>query len=173
MIYENTTNYNRKLATNDSRQNHWIPSSNYPCQKVFMTPNETKLSLTQDVNVRATPTLSHLRHYLDYQYPASRGDIPLTMLCGQITELARLIKQWKYEYTQASRQCDALKQQVEQLQKTNDELVKDKLRLEWLEQDTNGCQNRIVLVHNFDRHGSCRATIDHAISAAKQSEEKG
>ena len=51
---------------------------------------------------------------------------------------------------------------------TIEELRRDKQRLDWLENSTDGCQNSIVLVHNYDRYGSCRATIDHALDAAQK-----
>ena len=49
----------------------------------------TTPTLETDANVQAVPTLKHLRHYLDYQYPASRGDIQLNKICNKIAELER------------------------------------------------------------------------------------
>ena len=43
----------------------------------------------ETVNVQAVPTLHGLRHYLDYQYPPTRGDILLNKICNQIAELER------------------------------------------------------------------------------------
>ncbi len=35
----------------------------------------------------STPSIAHLLAYLNYQYPATIGNIPLNELCGQIAKL--------------------------------------------------------------------------------------
>lgn len=50
-----------------------------------------------DIDVQAVPTLGWLRHYLDYQYPMTRGDIQLTKLCNRISELERELNEAKAE----------------------------------------------------------------------------
>ena len=46
-------------------------------------------------NVQAVPTLRGLRHYLDYQYTATRGDVLLNKICNQIAELERELNEAK------------------------------------------------------------------------------
>jgi len=43
----------------------------------------------ETVDVRAVPTFKGLRHYLDYQYPPTRGDVLLNKFCNEIAELER------------------------------------------------------------------------------------
>lgn len=56
--------------------------------------------------------------------------------------------------------------EIERIVKELATLRKDKERLDWLEDNTDGCQNCLVLVHNHSRYGSCRTTIDHALHIA-------
>lgn len=64
-------------------------------------------------------------------------------------------------------QVKKLQTQVAEQARTIAELRRDKERLDCLEGQTDGCANSIVLVHNFSRYGSCRATLDHMISIGK------
>ena len=48
-----------------------------------MTTTNNKMP---EVNVQAVPTLKGLRHYLDYQYPPTRGDIQLNRFCNMLAD---------------------------------------------------------------------------------------
>lgn len=89
------------------------------------------MNTPETVNVQAVPTLHGLRHYLDYQYPPTRGDVLLNKICNQIAELERERDEAKginecfkskVRADESERTC--IKAERDQLRKVSDELAK-------------------------------------------------
>ena len=131
------------------------------CKPTPQTPTpETK------VNVQATPTLKYLRHYLDYQYPASRGDIQLNKICNQIAELER-------ERDEAREKHLTLSELFQDLQKRHKEAKSELTQLRKVCDDWHITAMTIMESSN-DIHAACErlkplmkqhSTLPHVIKA--------
>jgi len=67
----------------------------------------------------AKPSMENLLAYLHYQYPATRGNIPLEELCERVASLVAEVANWRKSANYLNSQCDQFKAEVERLKALN------------------------------------------------------